>query len=617
MAIAATFPLAALQLWPTWRLAGLAGPRDFEYLSGFASTPLHLVNYVAPGLFHRSPLWRPLVWDPFHTSPEEHLAYIGLIPIFLACITMVRESRRDPTVRLLTLLVFATLFLSLGPYVPGFHLLITVPGFSFFRAASRWSLATALALALLAGKGFDRWRDWPRPGRSLWWLSLGAIGWMVVVVGLLELGLFSTTRPGWPGVARQFQRAFNAMPWTGDPRFEAVMAQARTPMPEPYVPAGLSPVVVLQKPVDAKSFASQRGWIYARELGETVALLVAILVIARLCDGGRLDVGTVRTGLVIIAFADLWILGRHRLIEVAPLRPLSEQSPLLARLSQEPRGTRIADIRFRNLPMLVGLAPVSAYRTLDLPALDKLNQMAHGSLSDPSVRRALRVAGTSLRVFDPMENQIEHVLKRAGEPREQIEDRVLPGWIFDPAWVAEQRPWVRNFTIWRSEERPARAWLVPPSAISNSELLDHWSGRSKELQEILAIFDGAEPLVAECSRPEEWTISIDDGEWGWVIVSQLADPQWQARWIGLDGQGEHDAPILPTFREGAEPGGWQRVEAPGPGRWTLRLSYDARDVVEGVMISTIAWVSWILVAVSSAIRSVLGRFAPRQDQTEA
>jgi len=196
-ALAAVFPLAALQLWPTARLAGLAaGQLDFEYLSGFASTPFHLVNYVAPGLFHRSPLWRPLVWDPFHTSPEEHLAYIGLIPLFLACMTMVREWRRDPSVRLLTLLVMVTLILSLGPYVPGFRLLIALPGFTFFRAPSRWGLATALALALLAGKGFDRWREWPRPGRSLWWFSMVAIGWTVAVLGLLELGLLSTTRPG-------------------------------------------------------------------------------------------------------------------------------------------------------------------------------------------------------------------------------------------------------------------------------------------------------------------------------------------------------------------------------------------------------------------------------------
>ena len=94
--------LAAVQLGPTYRLARLAGRRDSEYLSGFAATPLHLVSYVAPGLFHRSPLWRPVAWDPFHTSPEEHLAYIGLVPLFLALGAIRHGVRREPGVRLLT-----------------------------------------------------------------------------------------------------------------------------------------------------------------------------------------------------------------------------------------------------------------------------------------------------------------------------------------------------------------------------------------------------------------------------------------------------------------------------------------------------------------------------------
>ncbi len=178
------------------------GQRDFEYLSGFAATPFHLVNYVAPGLFHRSPMWRPLVWDPFHTSPEEHLAYIGLIPLFLACMTMIRELRRDPTVRLLTLLVFVTLVLSLGPYMPGFRLLIALPGFSFFRAPSRWSLATALALSLLAGKGFDRLREWPRPGRSLWWFSVGRDRLDGRRPGPARAGIVQHVDPAGPSVAR-------------------------------------------------------------------------------------------------------------------------------------------------------------------------------------------------------------------------------------------------------------------------------------------------------------------------------------------------------------------------------------------------------------------------------
>ena len=131
----AVFPLTALQLWPTARLARLAAAqRDFEYLSGFAATPWHLVNYIAPGLFHRSPLWRPLVWDPLHTTPEELLSYVGLVPFFLAILVVLHEFRRDRSVRTLAVVAATTLVLSFGPYFPGFRLLISVPGFSFFRA---------------------------------------------------------------------------------------------------------------------------------------------------------------------------------------------------------------------------------------------------------------------------------------------------------------------------------------------------------------------------------------------------------------------------------------------------------------------------------------------------
>ncbi len=185
LSLAWAFPLAAAQLVPTFRLATLAGAtRDFGYLSDFASPPFHLVNYVAPGLFHRSPLWRPLVWDPFHAMPEEHLPYVGLVPLFLACMTVFREWRRDASVRLLAVLAVVTLLLSLGPYVPGFRLLIRLEGFSFFRAPARWSVATALALALLAGKGFDRWPEWA-PARPL----DRAVGAALGLLGRRDIGL--------------------------------------------------------------------------------------------------------------------------------------------------------------------------------------------------------------------------------------------------------------------------------------------------------------------------------------------------------------------------------------------------------------------------------------------
>jgi hypothetical protein len=619
LALFAVFPLAAIQLWPTARLAGLAeAQRDFEYLSGFASTPFHLVNYVAPGFFHRSPLWRPLVWDPFHTSPEEQLAYIGLVPLFLAGMAMLRQWRQDADVRLLAILFVVTLVLSLGPYAPGFWYLIKLPGFSFFRAPSRWSLATALALALLAGKGFDLWLEWPRPGRSLQRFGLVALCWVAATVSLIELALLSTSKPGWPALARGFQRVFDVMPWTGDPTFAAFMAGARSPAGDPSVPAGLNRRAFLQRNANSGSFASDRGAIYTLELWETTVLLLALLVVARLNDRGRLGLAKARWLLAVLTVLDLWVLGRHRLIDVGPIRSLAEQSTVLASLAREPRGTRVTTARIKNMPMVVGGAPILAYRTLDLPAVPELSLQTQGPLGvpdkDPPVWGALRATGTGVRIFDPIENRINHMLKRTVEPLESIEDPALASWMFGASWVADNGPWARTFSIWHAANRPARAWFVPWNAIPEPAVLENWSGDPREILEIL---DVAEPLAAESPRPEEWVISVRAEEPGWVIVSQLADPQWNARWIGLDGQGTGDGEILPAFPRGSQPGGWQRVEVPAAGRWTLRLEYDARDVAEGAAISTVAWLSWVIAALFTAFERWRGRSVPVRDQTEA
>ena len=128
-----------------------------------------------------------------------------------------------------------------------------------------------------------------------------------------------------------------------------------------------------------RMFADQRAGIYARELGETAVLILLLLLIGP-DERERVVWPSVRCRdvLLLLTFLDLWVLGRHRLIDVAPWKPLVEQSPVLATLAREPRGTRIADRRLRNMPMLVGLAPISAYRTLDLPAVGSLTALAWG-----------------------------------------------------------------------------------------------------------------------------------------------------------------------------------------------------------------------------------------------
>jgi hypothetical protein len=606
LALLAVFPLAALQLLPTWRLASLAvDRRDFEYLSGFAATPFHLVNYVAPGLFHRFQAWRPLVWDPFHTDREENLSYVGLVPLFFALLSSLRGFRRDPAVRFLTILVVVSLFLSLGPYAPGFRQLILLPGFSFFRAPARWSLVTALGLALLAGKGCDCWPDWPRPGRALGRFVLAAALWIAGVVGIVELALACTRSPGWPAVVRGFERLFAAMPWdgmdlgnldrNGDPRFRAVAARARLPEADVRIPAGIAPSMFLQKAAKPTSLVQQRAKIYGWELWETATLLAALLVVARVSQSGWLTPAQSRSVLMAITFVDLWVLGRHRLLDVAPLRPLTEQSPLLARLAREPRGARVIGGGLQNLPMLVQKAPLAAYRTLDLPALGRLTDLARELSGRPPfdalARQSLRVIGADLRIFDPMENRIEVLLGKVREPRETVSDPALAGWLFGERWTREQRPWVQKFSLGRCGERSVRGWLVPIAKVPDPLVFSRWSG---DPQDVLPVFQSATPVQINSPYPEKQTVFLRADEPTWLILTQLADPQWTGWWFDADGNPEREARIIPTFHKVGERGGWQCVAVPGPGCWMLRLEYQAADAKTGLAISVIAWNCWIM-----------------------
>jgi hypothetical protein len=504
--------------------------------------------------------------------------------------------------------------LSLGPYVPGFRILIGVPGFSFFRAPARWSLATSLALAILAGKGFDRWREWPRPGRSLRRLAIVAALGILAVIGLLELAVWSTAQPGRPAVAAWFDRAFKAMPWHGDPSFgkpdpsfAEVMADARKPAGDPHLPAELPPAIVLQKSVDDRSLVDQRGRIYLRELWETALWLVLIWIAAG-PDRGEDDWRTraAPAMLLLLTFLDLWVLGRHRLIDVDPIRRLDAQSPVLARLVEESRGARIAS-NLGNLPILEGVAPISAYRTLNLPAVEPLTMAAQGLMSgpqfEPIVRAALRATGTRLRIFHPVENRVNRFLRRPELPGEAIDDPALARWLYGASWVSEQGDWVNRFLVWRCNELPAKAWFLPLTEDDDEPMLDDWTG---DVRDLLPLFDRAEPLPNDRSRPEDWTIMVPANVPGLVIVSQLDDPQWSGRWVDQEDEGEFDAEIRPAFRKpGETAGGWQYVKVPYNGadrRLSLRLTYEPRDVLEGTWISFMGWMAWATCAVAAALR---------------
>lgn len=570
--------LAAAQLGPTWRLALLAeSRRDFGYLSGFAASPIHLVSYFAPRLFQDSPLWRPVAWDPFHTSPEEHLAYVGLVPLFLALGAIRRGFRRDPSIRLLAWLAAWSLLLSLGPYLPGFASWCQLPGFSFFRASARWSLGTALALAILAGKGFDALADWPRPGRALLRFAALAVATPLLVIGAFELALFATDKPGLPAVADAFDRAARALPWSGDPPFREVMAAARRPQADVRVLAGLAREGIDPIPAGGLRLDRERLGIYGRELRGTALLVAALLALAPFAR----RIGATRAALLALTALDLWALGRHRAVDLAPIRPLTSQSPLLARLAREPGGSRVVG-DLSNLPMVAGAAPVVAYRTLDLPALPMLARAALGPTGAPIPSAALHATGANLRLLNPYEAAT--VLDATAGTMEPIDDPALASWTFG-APFARTRIARSTYHLWRPAAPTSRAWLLPASD----------DPANTPLARLPALLQAARPLTWKAPDPEHLEVTLHAEGPAVVVVSMLFDPEWQGRW---ERRGEgREAELRRAFgvlRGGTVVDhGWIAATVPGPGDWTLRLSYRGQDVKVGLMVSASAWLFWL------------------------
>lgn len=583
-ALGGAMVLAAGQLVPTHRLAGLAATRrDFEYLSGFAASPLHLVSFVAPGLFGRSPLWRPLVWDPFHTSPEEYLGYVGVVPLWLAFGAVRRGWTSSPGVRALALVGLATLLLSVGPYLPGYRAWSLLPGFSFFRAPARWLLATSLALSALAALGYDGLPTWPRAGRLLRRFTAFGLTWTALAVLLVEGAVAATATPGSPSVARLYERAVAALPWRETSSFSRLVRAARSPnldfrVQEAWARQGVR-LDVAPRPV----FVGQRLAIYCQELGPTVLIFGALVVLAPFA-GSR----SFRATLIVLTVLDLGLVGRQRRLDVGPVARLVDQSSVLAALARLPGGSRTVD-SLRNMPMVAGANPVSAYRTLDLPALDSLTSLAAQVPRRPGDVEAIvasaRTTGAVVRVFDPLERR-ELLSRGVVWPAEatDVRDSAAAGWKFGNDWVAQQETWASTFRIASMGETPPRAWLVPLTAGRAAAILGEWSGNPKD---VIQALNGARPLTLVRRGPERRDIRLTATDSDSVaVISELADPQWQAVWTRRESD-VPDARRVGVERAFGRPnqGAWQAVRVPGAGEWTLTLVYDGRDVRQGLLVS--------------------------------
>ncbi|WP_145267507.1 hypothetical protein [Tautonia plasticadhaerens] len=606
--MAGAFLLASAQVVPTFQLARLAETqRDYEYLSGFASTPLHLVSLVAPELFHRSPLWRPIAWDPFHTSPEENLVYVGLVPLFLALGAIARPGPSAGAVRVLVVVLAAGLVLGLGPYVPGFVAYSRWPGFSFFRGPARWGIVATLALSILAGLGFDAVRrgDWRRPGISLVMFVFGAGAWIGLVLGLFELAIRAGDRPVDSGIITAYQLALDARPWDDGVTVVDLLGEARRPRNDLHMVADQENAGLPLPSATPLRFDRDRVGIYRAELSTTAGLMLAAVGLA-LLSGRR---GAFSAGLLALAVVDLGLLARRRPIDEAPIRPLAEQSAVLGALSRMPVGTRTID-PMQNLAMVAGVSPVLSYRTLDLPVQPGLSAIAQVLPRDApeagTVLDAQRALGARGRVIGPISpgmvpGGIDALADRFDETGrlesvEVVDDPALTGWMLGTRFSKLPAGRAVRFLLLDAGPTP-RAWFLP-SDLADAGRLRASRGEPGELLDLLA---DARPLVLRSRSPEHLELDMDAEGPGTVAVAQLDYPEWHASWV--DPAGDANPMAIDRVL-----GGWQGVRVQGPGRRTLRLDYEGRAERWGLVISAVSWSAWGLGLALSARR---GRRSPR------
>jgi len=171
--------LAAAQLLPTLELSRLSlrgGGLNYRQAVSFSLRPTLLLLSLLPSFDY----------SPF----SEYIAYVGITPILLASLALLRKSRREGA--FFGALALLGVFLALGLYNPFYYLLYRlVPGFSLFRVPARWLFLYTFGLAILAGLGMEEWRGM---GQASWGAMkaklksgsiLLAVGFLILVVLVL------------------------------------------------------------------------------------------------------------------------------------------------------------------------------------------------------------------------------------------------------------------------------------------------------------------------------------------------------------------------------------------------------------------------------------------------
>lgn len=136
--------LAAVQLIPTYELSKesiRSGGLPYAEAISFSLSPLLLARSLLPGYFS----------NPF----SEYIGYIGVAPLLLAILALIRRPR-NRFVWFALVVAIGAVILATGGYDPLYPKLYRhVPGLNLFRVPARWLYAYTFAASMLVGIGAD------------------------------------------------------------------------------------------------------------------------------------------------------------------------------------------------------------------------------------------------------------------------------------------------------------------------------------------------------------------------------------------------------------------------------------------------------------------------------
>jgi hypothetical protein len=160
--------LLAPAIWviAPYRLAQEEAGLRREYVEGMQPGLETLL--ASPSVFHQ--FLQANVWGPFAKEPAAYL-FPGVLVFVLAAIGVAGRSERprlrdNAAVFYVLLGVLCTLMFLDWPFEL-WKLVYWLPGFNFIRVPSRFVIMTVLALAVLAGFGIDRLRQWLPRARTM------------------------------------------------------------------------------------------------------------------------------------------------------------------------------------------------------------------------------------------------------------------------------------------------------------------------------------------------------------------------------------------------------------------------------------------------------------------